>query len=118
MQRKFLEELGLEVRPEQVMIHLNTFHTKEDLHKILDTCKSLGIKYLLVISGDGSERLPKLRPSDIGVDMDKIGLDGSPTRVVKTAPPPPRNTVAKRIEGSPEDCAKQLVQELRIRSIL
>ncbi|AUS96928.1 hypothetical protein CDQ84_02165 [Clostridium thermosuccinogenes] len=65
---EMIEELGLEVRPEQVMIHLNTFHTKEDLHKILDTCKSLGIKYLLVISGDGSERLPKLRPSDIGVE--------------------------------------------------
>ena len=62
--------------------------------------------------------IPVWKPSDIGVDMDKIGLDGSPTRVVKTAPPPPRNTVAKRIEGSPEDCAKQLVQELRIRCIL
>jgi len=63
-----IEELGLEVRPEQVMIHLNTFHTKEDLDNILDTCKSLGIKYLLIVSGDGSERLPKLQPSDIGVE--------------------------------------------------
>lgn len=62
-----IEELGLEVRPEQVMIHLNTFHTKQDLHNILDTCKALGIKYLLVISGDGSDRLPKLQPADVGV---------------------------------------------------
>ncbi len=65
---EMIEELGLPVNPEQVMIHLNTFHTKEDLDNILDTCKSLGIKYLLVISGDGSERLPKLQPSDIGVE--------------------------------------------------
>jgi len=65
---EMIEELGLEVRPEQVMIHLNTFHTKEDLDNILDTCKSLGIRYLLVVSGDGSERLPKLQPSDIGVE--------------------------------------------------
>lgn len=64
---EMIEELGLAVHPEQVMIHLNTFHTKEDLHNILDTCKSVGIKYLLVISGDGSDRLPKLQPSDIGV---------------------------------------------------
>ena len=60
-----IEELGLNVHPEQVMIHLNTFHTKQDLHNILDTCKSMGIKYLLVISGDGSDRLPKLQPSDV-----------------------------------------------------
>ncbi|MEI7884369.1 MAG: methylenetetrahydrofolate reductase [Clostridia bacterium] len=61
-----IEELGLEVYPEQVMIHLNTFHTKEDLHNILEFCKAKKIKYLLVISGDGSERLPKLQPQDIG----------------------------------------------------
>lgn len=62
---EMIEEMDLEVFPEQIMIHLNTFHTKEDLHKILDTCKAKGIRHLLVISGDGSERLPKLSPSDI-----------------------------------------------------
>lgn len=62
---EIIEELGLDVNPEQVMIHLNTFHTKQDLNNILDTCKSMGIKYLLVISGDGSDRLPRLQPSDI-----------------------------------------------------
>jgi len=64
---EIIEEMGLEVRPEQVMIHLNTFHTKQDLDNILNSCKSLGIKYLLIVSGDGSERLPKLQPADIGV---------------------------------------------------
>jgi methylenetetrahydrofolate reductase (NADPH) len=48
------------------MIHLNTFHTKDDLHRILDSCKNFGIRQLLVISGDGSDRLPKLAPADIG----------------------------------------------------
>jgi electron transfer flavoprotein beta subunit len=62
--------------------------------------------------------IPVWKPDDIGAQMQKIGLDGSPTRVVKTAPPPPRNTVTKKIEGSPEECAKQLVRELRLRSIL
>lgn len=65
---EMIEELELDVYPEQIMVHLNTFHTKEDLHNILDCCKSKGIKYLLVISGDGSERLPKLQPSDIGAE--------------------------------------------------
>ena len=62
--------------------------------------------------------IPVWKPVDIGAELEKIGLDGSPTRVVKTAPPPPRNTVTKKIEGSPEECAKQLVRELRLRSIL
>jgi len=62
--------------------------------------------------------IPVWGPSDIGADVGKLGLDGSPTRVVKALPPPPRNTVTKTIEGSPKDCAKQLVRELRLRSIL
>ncbi len=62
--------------------------------------------------------IPVWKPVDIGAELLKIGLDGSPTRVVKTAPPPPRNTVTKKIEGTPEECAKQLVRELRLRSIL
>lgn len=67
-----------------------------------------------------SERveIPVWKPSDIGAEIEKIGLSGSPTRVVKTAPPPPRNTVTKKIEGSPGDCARKLVKELRLRSIL
>lgn len=63
---EMIQELDLSVYPEQVMIHLNTFHSKDDLDNILDTCKAKGIKYLLVITGDGSERLPKLSPSDVG----------------------------------------------------
>ena len=63
---EIIEEMGLAVDPEQVMIHLNTFHTLENLHEILDSCKKHGIKYLLIISGDGSDRLPKLQPSDLG----------------------------------------------------
>ncbi|MFO7635939.1 MAG: methylenetetrahydrofolate reductase [Clostridia bacterium] len=63
---EIIEEMKLPVHPEQVMIHLNTFHTKEDLDNILQTCRTMGIKYLLVVSGDGSDRLPKLQPSDVG----------------------------------------------------
>ena len=63
---ELIEELELPIKPEQVMIHLNTFHTLEDLNNILDSCKSKGVRYLLIVSGDGSERLPRLSPSDIG----------------------------------------------------
>ena len=61
-----IEELGLDIYPEQIMIHLNTFHTKDDLHAILDYCQTKKIIYLLIVTGDGSDRLPKLQPADIG----------------------------------------------------
>ncbi len=60
-----IEELGLDPRPGQVLIHLNTFHTKKALCEILDSCERLGIKSILAISGDGSPRLPKLKPKDV-----------------------------------------------------
>ncbi len=63
---ELIEELGLPVVPERVSIHLNTFHTKKELDGILNSCLTLGIHDLLVISGDGSARLPKLTPRDIG----------------------------------------------------
>lgn len=61
-----IEELELPVRAKQVMIHLNTFHSKKDLDGILNHCRDKGYKYFLVVSGDGSPRMPKLQPSDIG----------------------------------------------------
>lgn len=60
-----IEELGLDIDPEKILIHLNTFHTKRNLEEILDACGRLGIFNLLVVSGDGSTRLPKLLPEDV-----------------------------------------------------
>ena len=60
-----IEELGLRARPGQVLIHLNTFHTKQNLDEILNACERLGIDSILAISGDGSPRLPKLLPADV-----------------------------------------------------
>jgi electron transfer flavoprotein beta subunit len=54
----------------------------------------------------------------IGADLHKIGLDGSPTRVVKTNPPPSRHTNTLKVEGSPAECAVKLVHELRMRSLV
>lgn len=67
-----ISELDLPVETEQLMIHLNTFHTKKHLDEILNAAVHIGAKYLLVISGDGSERLPKLAPSDIGFDGEAV----------------------------------------------
>ncbi|MDR1734004.1 MAG: methylenetetrahydrofolate reductase [Oscillospiraceae bacterium] len=60
-----IEYLGLPVKPEQLSIHLNTFHSKADLVKLLDDCNAMGVRNFLIISGDGSDRLPKLQPHEV-----------------------------------------------------
>ncbi len=70
---EIIEEFQLPVIPEQVVLHLSTFHRKDDLDNILSISLKKGIKYILVISGDGSARLPKLRPVDLGfADIDSV----------------------------------------------
>ncbi len=61
---ELLEELSLAGC--QAMVHLNTFHSLTDLHWILESCAKLGVKELLIVSGDGAPRLPKLKPSEVG----------------------------------------------------
>ncbi len=64
---EIIEEYNLPVNSENVMIHLNTFHSKKVLDNILKTCIEQGIKYLLIVSGDGNVRFPKLKPEDLGI---------------------------------------------------
>lgn len=57
-------------------------------------------------------------PADIGADPGLIGLDASPTRVVKTAPPAVRNAATKHVGGAPDEAAKALADELFGRGLL
>ncbi len=67
-----LRELELETPAEQVLIHLNTFHTKSALDDILNAAIDMGLKYLLVVSGDGNERLSKLTPESIAATANTV----------------------------------------------
>ena len=67
-----IPELGLPVKPEQLLVHLNTFHAKSALDEILTAAADMGVKFLLAISGDGSERLPRVRPEDLGLDIPTV----------------------------------------------
>lgn len=58
------------------------------------------------------------RPGDIGADPEKIGLNASPTRVVKTEPPAVRSAVTMKLDGESADVAKALAKELSRRGIL
>ncbi len=64
---ELIEYFELPVLPGRVMVHINTFHTQKELHEILDACARLGVDELLVVSGDGSSRQSRLKPSDVDV---------------------------------------------------
>jgi len=67
-----IDLLGLPVRPEQLMVHLNTFHTKKELDEILASFAAAGGRHLLVVSGDGSQRLHRLEPDEVGIDCKTV----------------------------------------------
>ncbi|MBN2200822.1 methylenetetrahydrofolate reductase [bacterium] len=81
MAPEMIDVLGLPVRPENAIVHLNTFHRKtdekfepgkeqneQDLDILLQHALRLGIRYLLCVSGDGSDKFPSLEPQDLGFD--------------------------------------------------
>jgi methylenetetrahydrofolate reductase (NADPH) len=61
-----IENCGLAINPQRMVMNLNTFHTKEELDAVLNRASELGVKYLLVIRGDGGPDLPALDPQHIG----------------------------------------------------
>ncbi len=63
-----IDLLGLPVRPDQLMVHLNTFHPRKELDEILQAFAAAGGRHLLVVSGDGSQRLHRLEPAEVGID--------------------------------------------------
>ncbi len=62
-----IEALDLPVRPDRLCIHLNTFHPRKELDALLRTVYEAGGRDLLVVSGDGSQRLHRLEPEEIGI---------------------------------------------------
>jgi electron transfer flavoprotein beta subunit len=62
--------------------------------------------------------VPVVKAETIGAETDRLGLHGSPTRVVRIAPPPPRSGGTQIITGTARQCAETIVKELRNRSVL
>ena len=56
--------------------------------------------------------IPLWTPADIGAEADRIGLKSSPTQVVKTAPPQPRQAATVKLTGDAPTVAAALVDAL------
>ena len=63
---EMIDIAGLPVVSQRTVMNLNTFHTKTELDELLKAASTRGIKYLLVVRGDGGPLLPKLNPDSIG----------------------------------------------------
>ena len=59
-----------------------------------------------------SAKIVKWTADDIGADPKSIGLDGSPTRVVKIFTPPPRKG-GEMLKGETSDIAKEVIELLK-----
>jgi 5,10-methylenetetrahydrofolate reductase len=66
------DQLKLQVDGEKTLLNLNTFHTKSQLDSMLEAAASRGLRYLLVVRGDGSPDLPKLQPQELGADVNMV----------------------------------------------
>ena len=62
---ELIDELELEPRKDQILIHLNTFHKKEELDRILEFGRQKGIYNFLAVTGDGSSKMHKLAPEEL-----------------------------------------------------
>src|SRR5512136_984811 len=67
-----IDLLGLPIPPDRLMVHLNTFHPRKELDEILGAFAAVGGRHLLVVSGDGSQRLHRLEPAEIDVEATTV----------------------------------------------
>jgi len=70
-----LEVMGameLPFDPERTLLHINSFHRKTDLDAFLREARDRGLKYLVVVSGDGGPRLSRLEPGELGFDAKSV----------------------------------------------
>lgn len=51
---------------ENLVLNLNTFHDKAELDAILQKAADIGVRYLLIVRGDGGPELPRLDPLSVG----------------------------------------------------
>jgi methylenetetrahydrofolate reductase (NADPH) len=67
-----MSAMELPLDPERTLLHLNSFHRKPDFDAFLGEARQRGLKYLLVVSGDGGPRLPKLEPEELGIQAKSV----------------------------------------------
>ena len=84
---------------------------------VLSTVKELNEPRVPRLSGWLRAAKAKVETWDaaaIEADPELLGLNGSPTRVVKTFAPPPRKGSTRTIQANPKSAAESIFEELRL----
>jgi electron transfer flavoprotein beta subunit len=103
--------------------HIVAQRLLEDGHEFVDSplpcvltvVKEINEPRLASLKGKMAARkaaITKWTAQDIGTEPAKIGLDGSPTKVVKIFTPPPRQG-GQILTGEPEEVVRKLVEQLK-----
>ncbi len=88
---------------------------KAPLPCLLTVVKEINEPRLPSLKGKMAARkaeIPTWGASDIGAEHSKLGLEGSPTKVVKIFSPPPRGG-GEILEGEPSETVPQIVEKLK-----
>lgn len=108
-------------------LHLNRMHegghyeVECDLPAVITVVKDINqprVPTLRNVRAARQMAIDTLTPGDIGADSALLGLNGSPTRVVKTNPPPPRAADTVFLNSSPQKSAREIIRALRERSLV
>jgi methylenetetrahydrofolate reductase (NADPH) len=67
-----IDLMKLPIDPDKLVMNLNTFHSKEELDKLLNRAADSRLKHILVVRGDGGPLLPKLDPKKIGAEKSVV----------------------------------------------
>lgn len=64
------------------------------------------------------DRIKIVSAKDVNCDMDNVGLDGSPTNVLKSFTPPTKSKNLEMLEGTSKEKARQLIVRLKEENII
>jgi electron transfer flavoprotein beta subunit len=123
-QATYVREI-VEAGPDALTVCRLTDHGDETLRvplpAVLTVLKDLGTPRLPSLAGQmraRRSRMPVIGAADMPhVDRGELGLDGSPTRVVRIFTPPPRGA-CRMMEGPPAGAAAELARELAERGVV
>ncbi|HHV47289.1 MAG TPA: electron transfer flavoprotein subunit beta/FixA family protein [Tissierellia bacterium] len=71
-----------------------------------------------IYEGFKGDKIKVVSAKDVNADMDNIGLDGSPTNVLRSFTPPVKVKNLEMIEGTPKEKATKLIARLKQENII
>lgn len=71
-----------------------------------------------IYEGFKGDKIKFLSAKEVNADMDNIGLDGSPTNVLKSFTPPTKSKNLEMLEGTSKEKARQLIVRLKEENII